>query len=123
MLTLGLPAARAALPPPFSRDPFTDIERTISQFTPPGLDQGKEFHGFAIDEHHILEVQGRGDHLLFQQLSERLDVFLPDPARYDQHDEIFVIQYPIDSAAHSGDVLRSVLGEYGAFVRRMLFEA
>ncbi|HWY47733.1 MAG TPA: hypothetical protein VNX70_10145 [Bryobacteraceae bacterium] len=68
--------------------------------TSPGLDQGKEFYGFAIDEHHILEVQDRGDHLLLQQPSKRLNVFLPDPASYGQHDDIFISEDPIDSAAH-----------------------
>jgi hypothetical protein len=49
-------------------------------------------------------------------------VFLPDPASYGQHDDIFIGQDPIDSAAHWGDVFRSVPGKLGAFVRRVLVE-
>jgi hypothetical protein len=104
---------------PFSRDPFTDIGRTVSECTSPGLDQGKEFHGFAIDEHHILEVQDRGNRFLFQQPAKRLDVFLPDSARYGQHNDIFLSQDPINSAAHCGDVspIRTEQN-HGASIRR-----
>jgi len=51
-----------------------------------------------------LEVQDRGNRFLFQQSAKRLDVFLPDSARYGQNNDIFLSQDPINSAAHRGDI-------------------
>jgi hypothetical protein len=46
-------------------------------------------------------------------------VFLPDPARYGQHNDIFPRQDPINSAAHCGDVSPIRTGQnHGAAVRR-----
>ena len=41
---------------PFSVDPFTYIGRTVSEFCPVGFTEGKEIHGFAINEKHFLEI-------------------------------------------------------------------
>jgi hypothetical protein len=41
---------------PLSLDPFTDIGRTIPEFSSFGLAESKEFHGFSVDKNNVFEI-------------------------------------------------------------------
>ena len=49
-----------------SRDPFTDIGRTIPEFRSVGLTARKEFHGFSVDELNVFEINGNAARFLLQ---------------------------------------------------------
>jgi hypothetical protein len=62
-----------------SRDPFTDIGRTIPEFRSIGRAAGEEFHGLPVDKQNVFEIDDEAaSRLLFQHAPERIDVF----ARY-----------------------------------------
>ena len=83
-----------------SRDPFTDIGRTIPEFRSIGLTVRQEFHGFSVDELNVLEVNGDAARFLFQYAPKYVDVFPCNLAAYEQHHEIFSGNDSVDSAAH-----------------------
>ena len=85
---------------PLSRDPFTDIGRTIPEFSPFGLAKSKEFHGFSVDKKNVLEIDGEAPRFLFQYAPKHVDMFSCNPSAYEQHHEIFSGDDPVDSAAH-----------------------
>src|SRR6267143_1398648 len=85
---------------PLSRDPFTDIGRTIPEFRSPGLAESKEFHGFSVDKKNVFEVDGEAARFLFQYAAKHVDMFPGNPAAYEQHREIFSANDSVDSAAH-----------------------
>jgi hypothetical protein len=39
-----------------SRDPFTDIGRTIPEFSSVGLAESKESHGFSVGKKNVFEI-------------------------------------------------------------------
>jgi hypothetical protein len=49
----------------FSRYPFMDIGRTISEFSPLRLAASKQFHRFSVNERQVLEIDGQPARLLF----------------------------------------------------------
>jgi hypothetical protein len=51
---------------PLSRDPFTDIGRTIPEFRSVGLDDSKEFHSFSVNKKNVLEIDDEAARFLFQ---------------------------------------------------------
>ena len=85
-----------------SRDPFTDIGRTIPEFRSVGLGERKEFHGFSVDEKNVFEIDTEGTRFLFQYPPKHVDMFPCNPAAYEEHHETFSANNSIDSAAHSG---------------------
>src|SRR3984893_7342501 len=87
---------------PLSRDPFTDIGRTIPEFRSGGLAERKEFHGFSVDKKNVLEIDGEAARFLFQYAPEYVDMFPCNPAAYEQHHKIFSANHSINSAAHFG---------------------
>src|SRR5436309_14572981 len=87
---------------PLSRDPFTDIGRTIPEFSDVGLAESKECHGFSVDKKNVFEIDGEAARFLFQHAPKRVDMLSCNPAAYDQHHEIFSANDSIDSAAHFG---------------------
>ena len=87
---------------PLSRDPFTDIGRTIPEFRSVGLAESKEFHGFSVDKKNVFEIDGEAARFLFQYAPKRVDMFSCNAAAYEQHHEIFSANNSIDSAAHCG---------------------
>jgi hypothetical protein len=42
------------------------IGRTIHEFSSVGLNQSKEFHGFAVDKKNVFEIDGEAARFLFQ---------------------------------------------------------
>jgi hypothetical protein len=42
----------------FSRDPFTDIGRTIPEFSSFGLAESKQVDGFPVDKKNVFEIDG-----------------------------------------------------------------
>ena len=85
---------------PLSRDPFTDIRRTIPEFRSVGLAERKEFHGFSVDKKNVFEIDREAPRFLFQYPPKHVDMFSCNPAAYEQHREIFSAYDSIDSAAH-----------------------
>src|SRR5882762_5132054 len=85
---------------PLSRDPFTDIGRTIPEFRSVGLAESKEFHGFSVDKKNVLEIDGEAARFLFQYAPKYVDMFSCNPAAYEQHHEVFSGNDSVDSAAH-----------------------
>src|SRR5229473_1871103 len=83
-----------------SRDPFTDIGRTIPEFRSVGLADRKEFHGFSVDEKNVSEIDGEAARFLFQYAPKHVDMFSCNPAAYEQHHEILSANNSIDSATH-----------------------
>src|SRR6266498_3574558 len=83
-----------------SRDPFTDIGRTIPEFRSVGLADRKEFHGFSIDKKNVFEIDGEAARFLFQYAPQYVDIFSCNPAAYEQHHEILSGNHSVDSAAH-----------------------
>src|SRR6267143_3544205 len=73
---------------PLSRDPFTDIGRTIPEFRSPGLAESKEFHSFSVDKKNIFEIDGEAARFLFQHAPKYVDMFSCNPAAYEQHHEV-----------------------------------
>ena len=61
---------------PLSRDPFTDIGRTIPEFRSVGLAERKEFHGFSVDKKNVFEIDGEAARFLFQYAPKYVDMFL-----------------------------------------------
>ena len=87
---------------PLSRDPFTDIGRTIPEFRSVGLAERKEFHGFSVDKKNVFEIDGEAARFLFQYAPKYVDMFSCNPAAYEQHHEVFSANDSVDSAAHCG---------------------
>src|SRR5271169_6160131 len=85
---------------PLSRDPLTDIERTIPEFSSVGLAESKEFHGFSVDKKNVLEIDGEAARFLFQHAPKHVDMFSYNPAAYEQHHQGFRTNDSVDSAAH-----------------------
>ena len=83
-----------------SPDPFTDIGRTIPEFSSVGLAESEEFHGFSVDKKNVLEIDGESTRFLFQYASKHVDMFPCNAAAYEQHYETFRVNDSIDSAAH-----------------------
>src|SRR6266550_5365522 len=83
-----------------SRDPFTDIGRTIPEFRSVGLAERKEFHGFSVDKKNVFEIDGETARFLFQYAPKYVDMFSRNPAAYEQHHEVFSANDSVDSAAH-----------------------
>src|SRR5713101_3264647 len=86
-----------------SRDPFTDIGRTIPEFRSLGLAENKEFHGFSVDKKNVFEVNGEAARFLFQYTPKHVDMFPCNPAAYEQDHEIFSANDSVDSAGHCGN--------------------
>src|SRR6202795_3915118 len=84
----------------FSRDPLTDIGRTIPEFRSVGLAESKEFHAFSVDKKNVFEIDGEAARFLFQSASKHVDMFSCNPAAYEQHDEVVSVNDSVDSAAH-----------------------
>ena len=82
-----------------SRDPFTDIGRTIPEFRSVGLTARKEFHGFSVDELNVFEINGNAARFLLQYAPKYLDVFPCNPAAYQQH-QVFSANDSVDSVIH-----------------------
>ena len=94
---------------PLSRDPFTDIGRTIPEFRSVGLAESKEFNGFSVDEKNVFEIDGKAARFLFHYTPQHVDMFSCNPAAYKQHHETFRGNESIDSAAHFfGSILLSI---------------
>jgi hypothetical protein len=87
---------------PLSRDPFTDIGRTIPEFRSVGLAESEEFHGFSVDKKNVFEIDGEAARFLFEYAPKHVDMFSCNPAAYEQHHEIFSANASVDSAAHCG---------------------
>ena len=85
---------------PLSRDPFTDIGRTIPEFRSVGLAESKKFHGFSVDKKNVFEIDGEAARFLFQYAPKYVDMFSCNPAAYEQHHEVFSGNDSVDSAAH-----------------------
>src|SRR5229473_8488815 len=85
---------------PLSREPFTDIGRTIPEFRSVGLADSKEFYGFSVDKKNVVEIDGEATRFLFQYAPKHVDMFPCNPAAYEQHHETFSANNSIDSAAH-----------------------
>src|SRR6267143_6627187 len=85
---------------PLSRDPFTDIGRTIPEFSSVGLAESKEVHGFSVDKKNVFEIDGEAARFLFQYAPKYVDMFSCNPAAYEQHHEVLSANDPVDSAAH-----------------------
>jgi hypothetical protein len=85
---------------PFSRDPFTDVRRTISEFRSVGLAESKEFHSFSVDKKNVFEIDGESARFLFQYAPKHVDMFSRNPPAYEQHYEVFSANDSVDSAAH-----------------------
>jgi hypothetical protein len=85
---------------PLSRDPFTDIRRTIPELSLVVLDQRKELHSFTVDERHVLEIDDQCTGFLSQHIAERLHMFPGKAPTYAQHNAIAAFNDPVDSAAH-----------------------
>src|SRR5882757_6107187 len=83
-----------------SRDPFTDIGRTIPEFRSVGLAESKKFHGFSVDKKNVFEIDGETARFLFQYAPKYADMFSCNPAAYEQHHEVFSANDSIDSATH-----------------------
>src|SRR5258705_13588295 len=83
-----------------SRDPFTDIGRTIPEFSSVGLAESKEFHAFSVDKKNVLEIDGEAARFLFQHAPKYVDIFSCNPAADEQHHEVFSANDSVDSAAH-----------------------
>src|SRR5260370_4374295 len=60
---------------PLSREPFTDIGRTIPEFRSVGLAESKEFHGFSVDKKNVFEIDGEATRFLFQYAPTHLHMF------------------------------------------------
>jgi len=87
---------------PLSRDPFTDIGRTIPEFRSVGFAESKELHGCSADKNNVLEIDGEATRFLFQYAPKHVDMFPRNPATYEQHHAIVIANDSIDSAAHCG---------------------
>src|SRR5580700_9255982 len=85
---------------PLSRDPFTNVRRTIPKFRSAALSESKEFHGFSVDKKNVLEIDGQAPRFLFQFASKHVHMFSCNTAAYQQHHETFRANHSIDSAAH-----------------------
>lgn len=94
---------------PLSHDPFTDIARTIPEFSSVGLAESKEFHGFSVDKKNVFEIDGEAAQFLFEYAPKHVDMFSRNPAAYEQHHEIFSANPSVDSAAHCGLSVQSFL--------------
>src|SRR5713101_4658803 len=94
---------------PLSRDPFTDIGRTIPEFRSVGLAESKQFHGFSVDKKNVFEIDGEAARFLFQYAPKHVDMFPSNSAAYEQHHEIFSANDSIDSAAHFGYSVQSFI--------------
>src|SRR5260370_4362178 len=99
---LRCPHFLRALVCPLSRDPFTDIGRTIPEFRSAVLAESKEFHGFSVDKKNVFEIDGEAARFLFHHPPEHVDMFPCNPAAYEQHHETFSANDSIDSAGHFG---------------------
>jgi hypothetical protein len=80
---LRCPPFLLALVCPFSRDPFTDIGRTIPEFRSVGLAESKEFHGFSVDKKNVFEIDGKPARFPFQYAPKHVDMFPCNPATYE----------------------------------------
>jgi len=85
---------------PLSRDPFTDIGRTIPELRSVGLAESKEFHRFSVDKKNVFEIDGEAARFLFQHAPKHVDVLSCNPAAYQQHHKVFSANDSVDSAAH-----------------------
>ena len=85
---------------PLSRDPFTDIGRTIPEFRSVGFTESKEFHSFSVDKKNVFEIDGEATRFLFQYAPEHIDMFSCNPSAYEQHHKVFGADDSVDSAAH-----------------------
>ena len=84
---------------PLSRDPFTDIGRTIPAFSSVSLAESKEFHGFSVDKNNVFEIDGEAARFLCQYAPKHVDILSCNPTAYEQHHEIFNVNDSVDSAA------------------------
>ena len=87
---------------PFSRDPFTDVGRTIPEFRSVGLAESKELHGLSVDKKNILEIDCESTRLPLQYAAKHVDMFPSNPAAYEQDHAIAIANDSVDSAAHRG---------------------
>ncbi len=101
-----------------SRDPFTDIGRTLPEFRPVGLAESKEFHGFSVDKKNVLEIDDEAAPFLFQYDPKHVDVFPCNPAADEQHHEAFSGNDSIDSAAYLRLPVQSFHPFYRSGLRR-----
>jgi len=85
-----------------SRDPFTNVRRTIPEFRSFALYEGKELHRFSIHEENVLEIDGEAPRFLFQFASKHVHMFPCNPAAYEQHHAIVIANDSVNSAAHRG---------------------
>jgi len=90
-----------------SRDPFTDIGRTIPEFRSVGLAERKEFHGVSVDKKNVFEIDGEAARFLLQYGPKHVDMFSSNPAAYEQHRDVFGANDSIDSTAHLGISVQS----------------
>ena len=66
-----------------SRDPFTDIGRTISEFSSVGFAESKEFNRFSVDKKNVFEIDGEAARFLVQLAPKHVDMFSCNPAAYE----------------------------------------
>jgi hypothetical protein len=93
---------------PLSRDPFTDVGRTIPEFRSVGLALNKQLHGFSVDKQNVLEIDGQSIRFLFQCASQRVNMFPANPAAYEQHHFMVLANDSVDPAAHCGSSVLSI---------------
>ena len=86
---------------PFSRDPFTDIGRTIPEFRSVGLPESKKSHGFSVDKKNVFEIDGEAAGFLFQYAPKHIHIVLCNPSANAQDIKILSDNNAVNSAAHS----------------------
>jgi hypothetical protein len=84
----------------FSRDPFADIRRTIAKLGSSELAARKEFHGFAIEEKNVLEIDGNPPRLPRYQGAKHVHMVCGNPATDPQNNQVLPINQSVDSAIH-----------------------
>jgi len=82
------------------RDPFTDIGRTIPQFSSVGLAESKELHGVSIYKKNVFEINSKAARFLIQYTPKNVDIFRCNLAAYKQHHEVLGGNEPVYSAGH-----------------------
>jgi hypothetical protein len=100
LLLLALAPMGALRFGPLSRDPFTDVGRTIPEFRSVGLTESKEFHAFSVGKKDVLKIDGEAARFLFQYAPKHVDMFPCNPAAHEQHHEIVIANESVDPAAH-----------------------
>src|SRR5271169_6687642 len=86
---------------PLSRDPFTDIRRTVPEFCAVQFAERQESYGLSVHEKDVLKIDGRHASFLFEQAPNEINI-LPGNLSADVQDQkTRSDNNPIDSAGHS----------------------